>query len=151
MKEWWFSRTPRERVMLITMAVIAIPILGWLLVARPLADAKQDARADYLLALDRNARIEALVAAGEGRSAAAIAMPLTQYLNEQAAQRGFTLAANAPDAPGQVRIAIAQANGQALLGWLAELEAQGLVINNLQISPGETGGVALNATISEGL
>lgn len=148
MKEWWYARTSRERLMLMIMLAVAIPVLGWLLVVTPLVDAKEEARADYLLALDRHVRVEALAnpapATGDG-----IAVPLTEYLDTQASQRGFTLTVNALDAPGQARIAIAQANGQALLGWLSELEAIGLVLNNVQITPGEAGGVSMSATIME--
>ncbi|WP_265528082.1 type II secretion system protein GspM [Sphingomicrobium marinum] len=148
MKEWWFSRTPRERLMLMVMMAVAIPVLGWLLVVTPLLDAKEEARADYLLALDRHVRVEALAnpapATGEG-----IAVSLIDYLDTQASQRGFSLTVNALEAPGQARIAIAQANGQALLGWLSELEAVGLVLNNVQITPGEAGGVSMSATIME--
>lgn len=149
MSDWWAQRSARERIMLAVMLLIAIPILAWLLVARPLADAKTDARAEYLSALDRNARVKAMMSSDADRTDLALAVPLTQFIDEQASQRGFTLTANAQEAPGVIRIAIAQASGQALLGWLGELEAQGLVISNLQITPGEAGGVALSATISE--
>lgn len=148
MIEWWNARSPRERVMLLVMLALAIPVLGWLLIARPLIDAKADARADYLLALDRHARVSAMTTDTlfEGGG---IAVSLTDFLASQASQRGFALTVNALDAPGQARIAIAQANGQALLGWLAELEAVGLVLSNVQITPGEAGGVSLSATITE--
>ena len=148
MKVWWLARTPRERLMLLVMVAIAVPVLAWLLVVTPLIAAKEDARADYLLALDRHVRVEALAQPPEER-AASIGMPITQYLETQAGQRGLTLSVNALDAPGQARIAIAQANGQALLGWLGELEANGLALTNVQIMPGEAGGVSLSATISE--
>ncbi|MBT8409863.1 MAG: type II secretion system protein M, partial [Alphaproteobacteria bacterium] len=140
MKEWWYSRTRRERLMLVIMMAVVIPVLGWLLVVTPLVNAKEEAHADYLLALDRHVRVEALAnpapVMGEG-----IAIPLTEYLDTQASQRGFSLTVNTLDAPGQARIAIAQANGQALLDWLSELEAVGLVLSNVQIAPGEAGGV----------
>lgn len=148
MTDWWTARSPRERVMLLVMLAIAIPILGWLLVARPLADARADARADYLLALDRHAQVSAMtvVTIHDGQG---IGMPLTDFLAAGAGQRGFTLTVNSLEAPGRARIAISQASGQALLGWLAELEAAGLVLTQLQMVPGEAGGMSLSATISE--
>lgn len=149
MTQWWSERSQREKVLLAVMALLAVPILAWLLVITPLQSVEENAREDYLAALDRNGRVRAMLDA-DGQETATYSGALSSLVGETASQRGFTLTTNIADGPGRVRLSIAQASATAALGWLRELEAQGASIETLQLTPNAQGGIALSATLSGG-
>lgn len=146
MRHWWIERSRREQLMLGIMALIAVPIIAYYLILKPLHDWEDSARADYLAALDRHGRIVALT------GATASDMPpfsgrILNYIATSAEESGFTLATNAEEAPGRVRIVIDQGAATALLGWIDRLEGEGLTVEDLQVTPSGDGTVRLEALL----
>ncbi|MDQ8027371.1 MAG: type II secretion system protein GspM [Brevundimonas sp.] len=137
---WWDGRTVRERRMLMVMAVLALAVLVWLAVVRPVQvwqGAASDRRieAEETLAEVRSGlRIIApsaapsaapqVVAGGEGLE------PLVRRTAEAAGLNVVTTMA----AGGGLGIQMSQAPGRETFAWLAGLEAdQGVKVCSLGV------------------
>lgn len=141
MSDWWQARSARERMLLRVMMALAIVVLGWLLVVRPLADALELAKARHG---------EAVVALGEakardetrraGASGAAVPLPIDGVLAPAAAEAGFPAARVTGQGPAAAIVAIDAARPQALFGWVAQMERRGLAVERLraQANPDRT-------------
>jgi general secretion pathway protein M len=149
-RAWYGARSRREQWLLQLMAAIAIPLLVWLLLVRPLSNAYDNALERHLQAVDRNGRVKALAArASIGETnvpAAASDLPL--FLTGSARQRGMTAEARAGSASGSALITITSGSAPTALEWLRGLEADGYRVNDVRIAPTGGGGVAVTATVS---
>ena len=149
-RTWYGARSRRERLLLQLMAAVAIPVLIWLLLVRPLGNAYDTALQRHLQAVDRNGRVKALaerVSGGEAKVPAA-APDLAQFLGDSARQRGITLVGRAAPAPGSAVISIASISAPTALEWLRGLEADGYRVNDVRVVPTGGGAVAVTATVS---
>jgi general secretion pathway protein M len=102
----------------------------------PLAMGYAQVDADYRAAVARQARVTAkvdLLAAPV--DAAASNVPVDALARDSAAEIGITLDRNDPRPPGRTTVAIAAIRSQALLPWLDSLERQGVVIDQLTVTP----------------
>jgi general secretion pathway protein M len=150
LSRWWTGLSARERVLVGIAAALAAAVLLWLLI-RALVGGMEARAEAHREAIARAARVEAkaalLAAAPAPTAASAQAGPLDQWLAQSAADTGLTLDRN--DARGErlASIAIASARAPALVGWLAGLEAQGVIVDRLSINPGTDGSVALTAEL----
>ncbi|MEI6486465.1 MAG: type II secretion system protein GspM [Sphingomonadales bacterium] len=131
---WWTQRTARERWLIGIMAVLLAALSAWLLVVRPLAAARDAARADASAASARLAQARALHAAIAARPAAS-AGPVIDTLNRRLAEAGLRPERLDAQGSGQALVEIAAINGRLLIFWAASLEQRdGLVIEELQAS-----------------
>lgn len=153
LSRWWTSLSTRERWLVGVAAALAVPIIGWFLIALPLQSALSSTREAHGMAVDRHAavlaRVEAL-AALEGRGSAGPAnatASLDLSITQSAAEQGFTLSRNEAQGTNGVIIAIANARAPALLRWLGDLEAAGITAADLSLRPNADGTVALTATL----
>jgi general secretion pathway protein M len=131
MSGWWATRSERERWLVGAMLVLAVVLLGWLLVARPLSDALDAAKmrhGDAAVAL-AEARARARPAAG-GPAASG---PVDAIAVRTAAAAGFPGARIAGQGPGRAVVSLDAARPQALFAWLAQMEQQGLVVERLRV------------------
>ena len=129
-RAWLDGRTSRERRLILAMLALAALTLVWGGVVRPVGDALASARtrhADAVLRLgEARARLEAVRAAA--RPGATAALPLADEVRARAAEAGFVLTNVEPDGPDRVRVGLQSARPGALTGWLARLEARGLLV-----------------------
>lgn len=149
-REWYGSRSRRERRLLQLMAAIAIPWLVWLLIVRPLGNAHDHALQRHLQAVDRNGRVKALAeraSGGEAKVPAAVP-DLARLLSDSARQRGITAVGRAAPAPGSAMIGIAWTSAPTALEWLRGLEADGYRVDDVRVAPTGGGAVAVTATVS---
>ena len=131
---WWAQRTGRERWLIGIMLVLLAGVLAWLLVVRPLATARETARADASIAAAQLGQARALVAAIKARPAANAA-PVIDVLNRRLADAGLQPARLEAQGPGQAVLEIGAINGRLLIGWATALEQRdGLVIEQLEAS-----------------
>ena len=152
-RTWFLARTSRERWLILLMLTIALPLLAWLLVARPLMLSMEAAKARHVLAVQNHGAVLAQLAQIEGAARPATstgAAPLAIRVTDSAAQAGIRLAANEPRGPGAVAVAIAAAPPTDALRWLRQLEASGIAIRELTITPQGLGAVTVSATLGEG-
>lgn len=152
--QWYTGLSLREKVLVgIAVALFALvfTVYG---VYLPLTSAITEKRLAYREALERRVSIEAMVdnaAQNQPKAAAIISdTSLETLINQSAAEAGFTL--EKVDASGSDRtvITITQARPSALLKWLAELELQGVITEQIDVKAGNAGTVAVNATLVKG-
>jgi general secretion pathway protein M len=128
---WWEMRSERERWLAGTMLVLALVLLVWLLVVRPLSDALDAARmrhGDAAVAL-AEARARTAPAGGGGPAAAG---PVDAIVTRTAGAAGFPAARVVAMGPGRAAVSLDAARPQALFGWIAQMEQAGLVVERLR-------------------
>lgn len=150
-REWYVSRSVRERRLILLMLALALPLLAWLLVVLPLSKAYNSALERHLEAVDRNGRVRAL--ADPSRTARpavarALAGPdLPLVVADAAAQAGLTLDSNSAAGPDAVTVTIAQARPTAAVQWLRDFELRGIRVEDLRMTPGTDGTVSVTARL----
>ncbi|GAA0300554.1 hypothetical protein GCM10009087_07970 [Sphingomonas oligophenolica] len=131
---WFAERSLRERRMLVVMAVLLVLTLIWAAIIRPVSDGLSGARERYADAVIRLAETQARVKtvnALQQHNVAPIAAPLDSVIRDRANEAGFALASVTADGPNRVQISIATARPGALLGWIAQLETAGILVESL--------------------
>jgi general secretion pathway protein M len=131
MTVWWTERSARERWLVATMLALAALLLAWLVVVRPLSDALDAAKmreGDAAVAL-AEARARAVPAS---LGAPAADGPVDAIVARTASQAGFANPRIAGQGPGRAAAAIDAARPQALFGWIAQMEQNGLAVERLR-------------------
>lgn len=151
---WWQGLSLRERWLVAIAAMLAIAVLLWGL-GRPAYAAIVDMENHHRSALEREGRVAAkvrLLAQRPVKSSATIveAGAIDQFLAQSASEIGLTLDRNEARGADQATIAIAAARAPVLTDWLASLEGQGFVIDQLTITPAADGTVGLTAELRKG-
>ncbi|MGV3729823.1 MAG: type II secretion system protein GspM [Sphingopyxis sp.] len=154
LKNWWAGLSGRERWLVGIAAVLALGVLGWG-IARPAVAAFIDLESRHRAAIEREGRVAAKVALLGARPAKSVAAgvdagAIDQFLQQSAGEIGLTLDRNEARGANQATIAIATAKAPVLTDWLAALEAQGFVIDQLTITPAADGTVGMTAELRKG-
>lgn len=151
---WWQGLSLRERWMVGVAGVLALAVLAWLL-GRPAYAAFVNLEAEHRAAIEREGRVAAKVKLLAQRPATSVAaandaVAIDQYLTQSAGEIGLTLDRNEARGQGQATIAIATAKAPVLADWLASLEGQGFVVDQLTITPAADGTVGMTAELRRG-
>lgn len=154
LQNWWIALSTRERWLVGVAGVLALGVILWGL-GRPAIAAFIDLESQHRAAIEREGRVSSkvqLLAQRPSKSVAAAvdAVALDQYLAQSAGEIGLTLDRNEARGAGQATIAIATARATVLTDWLASLEGQGFVIDQLTITPAADGTVGLTAELRKG-
>ena len=131
---WYRGRSPREQRLILIMGTLFALVFLWLLVIRPLGDALAGAKARHAEAVIERAEARAQAEAlGDLRKAggAALTQPVDALVSRTASEAGFQLSRIQADPGGGVSIGIEAARPQALFGWVAALERQGVIVSSL--------------------
>lgn len=128
---WWRERSRREQGLLIAMGGLAVIVLGWLLIVRPLGDALDAAKARHNEAAIALAEARSREDAARGGPAAAPSQPVGSLIGAAAGQAGFANARITAQGPRRASVAIDAARPQALFGMLTALERQGVAVERL--------------------
>lgn len=150
-REWYEGRTAREKRMLVAMIALAVPLLAWLLVVRPLNNAYDEALERHLEAVDRHGRVAALadrIKVQPARPAAPRNVELQFVVSEAAGLAGLTLAEVSPSGTDTVAVTATNARAPAASEWLRSLEARGLLVEELRMTPTAEGGVNVSARLA---
>lgn len=146
---WFRSRTQREQYLVLAGAAMTVLALCYFLVV-PLGDALDSARArhaDAVIALgETQARVDAVKAA-QASHAAPLDAPLESVVRARANDAGFALASVVPQGTDRVQLSIASARPGALVSWLAELEASGILVDRLATTDNGDHTVAVQLTL----
>jgi general secretion pathway protein M len=149
-KIWYIDRSLREQRLVLAMAATALLVFIWLLVVRPLNDALVNARARHTEAVieraEARAQAEALGVLRQAGGARPLTEPVETVISRAAGQAGFQLSRLQAEPGGAVSIAIEAARPQALFGWVASLERQGLLVTTLTASANADRTVAVQAS-----
>ena len=151
LQNWWIGLSQRERWLVGIAGVLAFGVLIWGL-GRPAVAAFVDLETRHRAAIEREGRVAAKVQVLAQRPATSVAtavgaVAIDQYLAQSAGEIGLTLDRNEARGQGQATIAIATARAPVLTDWLASLEGQGFVIDQLTITPAADGTVGLTAEL----
>ena len=150
-QNWWAGLSQRERWLVGIAGVLALGVLLWAL-GRPAYAAFADLENRHAAAIEREGRVKAkvqLLAQRPAKSVAAAvdAVAIDQYLAQSAGEIGLTLDRNEARGQGQATIAIAAAKAPVLTDWLAGLEGQGFIVDQLTIAPAADGTVGMTAEL----
>jgi general secretion pathway protein M len=143
---WWRERSRREQRLIQVMLGLAAIVLGWLLVVRPLMDAREAAKVRHAAAV---------VALGEARAralpgaspAAPAAGPVDALVARTANEAGFTNARITSQGVARASVAVDAARPQVLFGWVARLEQSGLRVERLTTRANSDRTVAAELTL----
>ena len=127
---WWSERSRREQRLIQAALGLAVLVLGWLLVVRPLTDslaAAKERHAAAVLGLGE-ARARTIPGATVGAPAAG---PVDALVARTANEAGFTNARITSQGVERASVALDAARPQVLFGWVARLEQMGLVVERL--------------------
>lgn len=149
-RQWFLARSRREQLLLSAMLAIALPLLAWLLVYRPVGAALTSARERNVAAVQEHGKVVARLAQVK-QAAPATSMPPTGdiavLVSESAGRNGVILASNSMQGPDVAAFVTQAGPVTAALRWLQELEGRGVAVRELQITPAG-GGVAVTAQVA---
>lgn len=150
LRTWFAARSVREQRLLLLMLAVALPVLLWLAVWRPVAEALDTAKTRHAEAVERHGRVLAAAAALKRarRPTDTPAGDLAAYVGQAAARSGLTLASADAQGPDRVAIQAPAGDPRAMAGWLRGFEQQGLVVQELRMSPAAPGSAAMTAVLS---
>lgn len=147
--EWYGGRSRREQLLLLLMLAIAIPLLAWLLIVRPIGGAYDRALEEHLEAVDRHGRVLALADAAKSKPAVAPGnqsnADLELIVTEAASQAGIVLEGATLSAPNVIDVSVTGAKATAATQWLRDFEARGIRAQEMRMTPLPDGNVNLFA------
>jgi general secretion pathway protein M len=150
LKTWFNGRTLRERRMLLVMMAMIVLTVIWFGIFLPVSDGLSSSRTrlnDAVVRLsDTEAAVDALAALQRNRPAP-LDGPLDAYLRQSAGNTGFALSDVSNQDNGRVHIAIPTARAAALFGWIADLEAAGVVVVSINVTNNGDQTVAAQMTL----
>ncbi len=154
MRNWWAGLSRREHWLVGVAAALALTVLVWAL-GRPAYAALVGLGSDHAAAIEREGRVAAKVHLLSQRPAKAVAaatdaVAIDQFLAQSAGEIGLTLDRNEARGTAQATIAIATAKAPVLNDWLAALETQGFVVDQLTVTPAADGTVGMTAELRKG-
>ncbi len=143
---WWSERSRREQRLIQVMLGLAVLVLGWLLVVRPLLDSLDAAKARHAEAVVAlgEARARALPGAAPGAPAAGAVDALVA---RSANEAGFGNARITSQGSARASVAVDAARPQVLFGWIARLEQSGLRVEQLVARTNSDRTVAVQLTL----
>lgn len=150
LKTWFDGRSLREKRLLLVMAALALLTIVWGGIVRPVTDALSSTRERFAGAVVRLGDTESRVAAVQALQAnkpPALSGPLDAIVRARADAAGFPLASTNPLANDRVQIAINSARPAALLAWIADLEASGILVDALNFTNNGDKTVAVQMTL----
>jgi len=129
---WWHQRSAREQLLIGIAGALLAALLAWLLILRPLGQARAAAEDEARIAQAQLAQTRALAAAIRARPAPP-AGPAHELIGRRLAEAGLSPTRLEAQGPGQALVEIAAINGRLLIGWAAALEQRdGLVVDELE-------------------
>ena len=134
MRLWWQERSQREQGLIAMMLALLLFVLSWLLIARPLMTALDEAKLRHGQAVVALADAKARSTRWRGLpvSSAQIAPGAVEGLVAQtAAEAGFTGAQIVGQGPGRARVTIGSARAPAFFVWISALEGHGVTVEAL--------------------
>ncbi len=144
---WWQGRSRREQRLLLALAIIALPVLLWLLVLRPIETARTTAEAALAAATADLASIRALAPAiNTPRPAGGALIPRVEA---GLADAGLTATSLDSTGGGRVTLRLAAARAPVLLKLVAGFEADGMLVTSLSTSRNDDTSVSAVLTLAE--
>jgi len=153
LSDWFLSLTARERGLVgVAGGLTALIVLVYGIIL-PVGTAFDDAAVRHREATERagriTARLEALKVAPKG-TASALAGPVEQVAGASALEAGFVVQSTQRQGADMAVLVIPTARPSAAMAWLDGLAAQGLVVEQLTMTPAPDGSVSVSVTLRRG-
>ena len=152
LRHWWQERSLRERWLLSFMFGLLFLVLAWLLVARPLMIALEEAKlrhGEAVIAV-AEARAEADRARRSAEPPSAPALPIDALVSRTATEAGFTGARIIGRGPARASVAVDAARAEAYFAWIAALERQGVTVESLRATANPDRTLSTQALVAAG-
>ena len=152
-RDWFAARSLRERRLILVMLGLAAVTLVWATIILPVRNGLSSARTRYTDAVVRLGVAEAglvRMKAIQRRVAAPLSGALGDAVRASAQEAGLSLTSLDPNASDRVQAGVATARAGALTGWIARLEASGVVVDTLTIAANGDGTVNAQMTLVRG-
>lgn len=126
MKEWYQNLAPRERTILAGGALLAIVIVFWGLVWKPLVDQRArytddlDVKTRLLADLERASRIAAAPSTAAGGARQSLLIVIDSSARTFGLAEAFTQ--TRPNGPNEISVSFQRAPFDMIIAWLVELE-----------------------------
>lgn len=151
---WWETRTARERWLFGVAAGLAILVLAWVLIVRPIDLLRESAKARHDHAVIALGRVEARLAEIEdfaANPAATVEGRIGDVVMAEAARVGFNTAQTEPAGTDGVRVIIGAVHPQTFFAWVADLENRfGLDVDALTARPNADETLSVDVTFRRG-
>ncbi len=139
---WYAGRSRREQVLLAGLGVLLVGAVLWLLVLRPLLDAR--AASVARIAAYEEVMVRVRTAGPPGPMVAGLDGPLETAIPTQAATFGVVPTVTM-DGEAAI-VTVSEGRYDSLIPWLSALEASGAVLSSVELQRGSQPG-AVNATL----
>lgn len=139
---WYAGRSRREQIMLAFLGGLLLVAALWLLVIRPLLDAR--AASVARIAAYEEVMVRVRTGGPPGAAVAALDGPLQTAIPIQAATFGIVPAVAMEG--DTATVTVSEGRYDSLIPWLAALEASGAVMSSVELQRGSQPG-AVNATL----
>jgi general secretion pathway protein M len=134
-RSWFAARSLRERRLLLVAGALAVVTLLWGGIILPVRDALSNARERHAGAVERlGATIVRVDRLGGARRRPPLSGDLIEIVRAEAAEAGFALATIDGEGLGRGRATIQSARPGALAGWLARIEARGVLVESATLT-----------------
>ena len=134
---WMASRSRREQAMIAFLGGLILIAVVWLAILRPLLDAR--ATAVGRIAAYEQVMVDVRTAGGMVATTASLSGPLQTAIPLQAATFGIVPTITGDDSSAEVTVTGARYD--AIIPWLAALEASGATLSSVNIRRGASEGV----------
>ncbi|WP_425992509.1 type II secretion system protein GspM [Brevundimonas sp. TWP2-3-2] len=134
---WMMSRSRREQAMIAFLGGLIVIAIVWLAILRPLLDAR--ATAIGRIAAYEQVMVDVRTAGGMVGPTASLSGPLQTAIPTQAATFGIVPTLTGDDSSAEV--SVTGARYDAVIPWLAALEASGATLSSVNIRRGASEGV----------
>lgn len=150
MKQWWITRSPRERLLVVIAAFLLGGALIWQLGIKPSFDALDRAKLAHQRASQTQARldrIEDLLSQGEAIRPARRAAPddadaVRGEISALGSSAGLAISGAEVTGSGSVRIALTDATAPAIFTWIEQAETGlGLTVISADLRQNAAGGM----------
>lgn len=139
---WYAARSQREQILLTGLGVLLAGTILWLLILRPLLDAR--AASVARIAAYEEVMVRVRTAGPPGPMVAGLDGPLETAIPTQAAT--FGVVPTVTMAGDVATVTVSEGRYDSLVPWLSALEASGAVLSSVELQRGSQPG-AVNATL----
>lgn len=154
LKTWWGGLSARERWLVGVAGGLAVLVLSWLLIVRPIDLMRESAKARHDMAVIALGRVEARLAAIEAVAAnppPAVSGRISDIVTAEAVRVGFNTAQTEPTGTDGVRVIIGAVRPQTFFAWVADLETRmGLDVDALTARPNADETLSVDVTFRRG-
>jgi general secretion pathway protein M len=140
LKDWWSTRTQRERWMLAGMGALIVALLFWYGLLRPLQGLSAEAKDRHAVAIATLTEAQALKAGIDAAGAGPATLDdLAGLARAAAAEAAIGLVREEPGAAGSIELWTEPVEARTLFAWLSVLQAKGVGVRALETHRGEDG------------